>query len=95
MERQEHYQQMVIEIVSAQIEIIGPVAIEQAKNVSGLQLDWNTKKVHIEGSPQKVINDLVEQYKILFGQISVEVCKEAITKHLQALTTEDLPEALR
>jgi hypothetical protein len=95
MERHEHYQQMVLEIITAQIEIIGPVAVEQAKKVEGLDLDWEAKKVTISGDQRAVINELVEQYKILFGQISVEVCKEAISRHAQVLSAEDLPETLR
>jgi len=42
-----------------------------------------------------VIDGLVEVYKALFGQISVEVCKEAVGRLAQQLSPEQMPASLR
>lgn len=89
------YGQIAEQIISHQEAIIGPVAIEQAKVITGLSLDWPNKTVTITGDEPAVIDRLVEQYKQLFGQISVEVCKEAVGRLSQQLTPEQLPASLR
>ena len=89
------YEELVVGIVERQESIIGPVAIEQAKSVDGLSVDWSKKAVTITGEPTKVIDALVEQYKQLFGQISVEVCKEAVGRLAQQLSSDKIPASLR
>ena len=89
------YLQIVKSIIEHQESIIGPVAIERAKAVEGLSLDWPSKKVEIKGNPMNVIDQLVEQYKSLFGQISVEVCKEAVGRLAQQMAPDQIPASLR
>lgn len=89
------YTDLTKSIIEHQESIIGPVAIERAKTVSGLTVDWSTKTVQISGEPKDVINHLVEQYKALFGQISVEVCKEAVGRLGQKMSPEQMPASLR
>lgn len=89
------YEELVISIVEHQESIIGPVAVTRASSVQGLKLDWPQKMAVISGDPKSVIDELVEQYKALFGQISVEVCKEAVGRLAQQLTGEQLPASLR
>ena len=89
------YAQIADKIITQQEIIIGPVAVERAKSVSGLDVDWTNHKVTITGDGSKVIDDLVEQYKTLFGQISVEVCKEAVGRLAQQLSPEQMPASLR
>ena len=89
------YTQLVQSIIEQQELIIGPVAIERAKSVEGLTIDWANKSVILSKNPKEVIDALVDQYKALFGQISVEVCKEALGRLSQQLTNEQLPASLR
>jgi hypothetical protein len=90
------YAQIAQNIIQRQEAIIGPVAVEQAKRVHGLKLDWDNKDVAIDGDEVLVISELVEAYKELFGQMSVEVCREAAAPLLSQLPTgKELPEALR
>lgn len=89
------YAQIAVKIISQQETIIGPVAVEQAKAVSGMKVDWAQHQVIIEGDGSSVIDNLVEQYKQLFGQISVEVCKEAVGRLAQQLSPEQIPASLR
>lgn len=91
----EAYQQIIVSIIKQQESLIGPVAVERAKQVGGLKLDWSQKTVTIDGAPQDVVNALVDQYKILFGQISVEVCKEAAGAFINSLTDDQVPSSLK
>lgn len=89
------YAQIVEKIIKSQEAIIGPVAVEQAQRVSGLQVDWAKHDIQIEGDEAKVVNDLVGVYEGLFGQISVEVSKEAAAPLLSKLDGKALPAALK
>lgn len=87
------FAQMAEKIIKEQESIIGPVALEQAKKVPGLKVDWQKHEVKLEGDEKAIIENLVKQYQHLFGQTSVEVCKSAI-KNLQ-VPPNNLPALLR
>lgn len=89
------YAQIAVKIIQSQEDIIGPVAAEQAKRVPNLKVDWASQKVSIVGDSVKVIDDLVRVYQELFGQISVEVSKEAAASLVGQLSAGRLPEALK
>lgn len=89
------YAQIAEKIIAEQETIIGPVAIEQAKQVPGVSVDWDKKEVKISGDEAGVIDKLVEQYKTLFGQISVEVCKEAASKLIGQIPVDQQPTSLK
>ncbi len=87
------YAQIAVKIIKEQESIIGPIALEQAKKVPGLSVDWSKGEVKITGNEQATIQNLVEQYQHLFGKTSVEVCKDAI-KGL-SVPADSLPALLR
>jgi hypothetical protein len=89
------YAQIVEKIIKSQETIIGPVAIEQAQQVDNLQVDWPKHKITIGGDEAKVIDQLIAKYKDLFGQISVEVSKEAVGSLISQLPSGGLPETLK
>lgn len=89
------YAQIAVKIIKGQEAIIGPIALEQAKRVPDLTLDWEKQEAHIAGNEVNVIENLVEVYKQLFGQISVEVSKEAAAALVGRLPAAGLPEVLR
>ena len=88
------YSQIAVKIISSQEAIIGPVAVEQAQRVDGLNVDWKAHKVSIEGNGVKILDELIAQYHELFGQISIEVCKEAASSLIDQLPADGLPKAL-
>lgn len=90
----EIYSQIVERIIKQQESIIGPIAIEQAEHVSNLKVDWDKKDITVSGDGAKVIDDLVGQYKELFGKISVEVCREAAEPLIDKLPKGHLPKTL-
>jgi len=89
------YSKVIISIIEAQENIIGPVAIERATHVEGLAIDWSNKAVQISGEPMGVLADLVGQYRELFGDISVEVCREAAMHSVGSGALDKLPAMLR
>lgn len=89
------YEEIVAKIIKSQEIIIGPVAIEQAQRVPHIQVDWAAKKITIDGDEASAVDALVEVYKELFGQISVEVSKEAAASLIGKVPAGKLPEALK
>lgn len=89
------YNQIALRIVEAQESIIGPIALERAQHVAGLRLDPSTSTVAIVGDPAIVIDELIGQYKEIFGQISVDVCRDATSKLVVKLPQELIPSLLR
>ena len=41
------FSEIAVKIIESQESIIGPIALQQAKKVSGLSLDWSHKTVDI------------------------------------------------
>lgn len=91
----ELFDQIVEKIIEQQEAIIGPVAVEQAKKVSELKINWPQHAVDIDGNPQAAIDELVAQYKELFGQIAVQVSKEAVAAILAQMPTDQQPKSLQ
>lgn len=89
------FTQMAEKIIKEQEDIIGPVALEQANKVSGLKVNWPKHEITIEGNEADVIEKLVEQYKHLFGQASVEACKEAVRSIISEVPHNQVPSLLR
>jgi hypothetical protein len=90
----EIYSQIALNIIQHQEAIIGPVAIEQAERIPHLLVDWPSHGVKIEGDPIPVIDNLVNSYSLLFGQISVEVSRDAAASLLSQLNPNRLPHTL-
>jgi hypothetical protein len=76
------YSQLVAKIISAQEAIVGPVAKEIAGKVTG-----------IDNPNKQVLENLVKEYSGLFGQASIETCKDAIKDIVNP--SVDLPEILK
>lgn len=89
------YAKIIVKIIQAQEAIIGPVAVEQAEHVSNLTIDWKNTTVVVSGDQALVIDELVGKYKELFGQISVEVSKDAVGSLVGQLPENGLPQALK
>lgn len=88
------YSQVVGLIIKEQENIIGPIALEQAQKISGLDVE-NLSEVKINGNAKDVLTRLVEQYAKLFGQASIEVCKEALRSVKGSFSKDDLPAILQ
>ena len=90
------FTQISLRIIKEQELVIGPVAWQEARKVVGFNIsDTNNQQVTFEGDPKEVLNRLVEQYSRLFGQVSREVCKDAVQDLLAELPANDIPSNLK
>lgn len=88
------YKQIIVNIIKEQQHIIGPIAITQANKVQGLHID-DSSNIQLEGDGKNIIQDLVERYSKLFGQASIQICKEAIEPLQGKIQPQDLPDILK
>jgi len=88
------YTQIVSQIIRDQEEIIGPVALEQAKKIDGLEI-INNDIIKINGNAKDILSQLVNQYAKLFGRASIEICREAVHEIKNPISMDELPEILR
>ncbi|MBI2011151.1 hypothetical protein HYS91_00105 [Candidatus Daviesbacteria bacterium] len=88
------YAQAAARIIKEQQEIIGPIALEQAKKVDGLSVT-SADDVKISGDKKDVLSKLVSQYAQLFGRASVEVCKEAFSPFSDKIPAAEVPDILK
>jgi len=89
------YAQLATRIIKEQESIIGPIAMEQARKVSGIKIEPVNNNISISGDKRKAINDLIEQYRELFGQASVQICKEAVKGMITKVPHDQLPSLLQ
>ena len=87
--------QVAQKIIQEQEKIIGPIALEQAKKVEGLSVDWDKHEVKLSGDEKTILENLVKKYQSLFGRASVEVCKEAVGSVSDKISSNNLPDILR
>lgn len=88
------FAQAASRIIKEQQAIIGPVALDQAKKVSGLQIT-SVDDIKIIGNKKEVLGNLVSQYAKVFGMASVEVCKEAFAAVSNEISPTDIPDILK
>jgi hypothetical protein len=88
------YEQVAEKIIKEQESIIGPLAVEQAKRVEGIEVNTDSH-VSFKGDKITALNSLVKQYRQLFGQTSVEVCKDAAHSLLAKLPPQEVPSLLK
>lgn len=89
------FAQIAEKIIREQEGIIGPVALEQASKVPGLTLNWLKHEVVLVGDKKEIVEKLVEQYEHLFGQASVEVCKDAVKGLISTIPQNQMPQFLQ
>lgn len=88
------YAAAISRIIKGQQSIIGPVAVDQAKKVAGLDIK-GVDDIKILGNKKEVLTNLVNQYAKLFGQASVEVCKECFSPVADKIAPNEIPDILK
>ncbi|HSX08898.1 MAG TPA: hypothetical protein VLF93_01985 [Candidatus Saccharimonadales bacterium] len=81
-------------IIKEQESIIGPIAYEQASKVPGIIIDPQSHNVTLQGDKKDVLGKLVSQYEMLFGRVSVEICKEAVRSIISQAPKDQVPQIL-
>jgi len=87
--------QLTEKIIQEQESVIGPIALEQARKVPGLTINWDKHEVTLSGNEKEILDQLVNNYKHLFGQASVEVCRDAIKGLVKKAPLEKIPSQLQ
>lgn len=78
----QNYKNLINEIISKQTVILGPdIVILKARNVSGLNLSADGKVESITGDPAEVLQNLVNEYIALSGQIVKNILSPVIAKY--------------
>ena len=89
----DQYNTVILQIIKYQEEIIGPLAWSQAQEVAGIEI--KNQLILLNGNGKIILETLVNKYKTLFGQASVEACKDALRETQLSIASSDLPEILR
>ena len=70
-------------------------ALQQAQKVKGLKVDLKNHDISFSGDKTEIVEDLIEQYKKLFGQASVEMCKDAVKGIITQVPASQVPPLLK
>ena len=90
------FPKIALRIIKEQENIIGPLAWDEAKKVSGLHVtDSKIGEIFFEGDAKEILNRLVAQYERLFGKISHEVCRESVQDLIAELPEGEVPTSLK
>ena len=93
------FDKILSRIIKEQELIIGPMAWEEVKKISFINvIDPIVGKVSFsgdQGGAVETIDYLVSRYKRLFGRASHEVCKEAVQDLIVELPSEEVPQSLK
>jgi hypothetical protein len=78
----ENYKNVIDEIIAKQTVVLGPdIVLLKARNVKGLNLTADGKVESIDGDPQQVLQNLVNEYVNLSGQIMKNILNPVLQKY--------------
>jgi hypothetical protein len=81
----EDYKQMLGEIIKKQIVILGPqIAVLKARSVLGLKVSDSGDVLEINGPEQTVLQNLIDQYVALSGEIVKNAVNSIFEKYPSA-----------
>ncbi len=88
------FAQIADKIIREQESIIGPLALEQARKVTGINIDETVSTITITGDKKVILENLVRQYEKLFGPASIEVCRDAVKNLITQAPKDQVPQLL-
>ena len=81
-ENSEDYKALLSEVIAKQAVILGPdIAVLKARSVSGLSVSDDGTVESIAGDPKQVLEQLVEEYVSLSGQIVKSALSSVFEKY--------------
>ncbi len=86
--------QAISRIIREQQAIVGPLALDQARKVEGLDVT-TPDDIKITGNKKQTLDNLINQYAKLFGQASVEVCRQAFQPFSDKIPAAEVPDILK
>ncbi len=82
-------------IINEQKAVVGPLANQLAHSVQGIHFGQGDQVDQIQGDAKTVLHDLVTAYAQLFGQASIEICKDAVHSITPPVAPDMLPDELK
>lgn len=87
------YKKLLTEVIKKQMVILGPdITLAKARNVKGLKVDQDGTVSEISGSPQELIQDLINQFVELSGLIVQKTMEPLLANLPQGSESEKIPE---
>ncbi len=84
------------DIIKHQAQLGGYFAWEQVKRIKGINIENDAKmEVSIVGDPRQVIDKFVYAYRDLYGDVAIQVSKDAVFDLIIKLPPEEVPESLK
>ena len=88
--------QILTEIIKRQVRVAGQLAWQEVHKVPGITVtDEQNVVVSMTGDPKKIIDQLLANYKSLFGDLAVEVSKNAVYYLTAELPADQIPNSLK
>lgn len=93
---QKLFNQILTEIIKRQVRVAGQLAWQEVKKVQGIAIaNEASVSVSITGDPKTTIDQLLSNYRSLFGDIAVEVSKNAVYYLVAELPIDQVPTSLK
>lgn len=90
------FNQILTEIIKRQVRITGNLAWQEVRKIPNILIsDEATVKISITDNPKQAIDQLLQRYKNFFGDLAVQVSKNAVYSLTIKLPPEEVPESLR
>ena len=82
MDNSEEYKSLISDVIAKQTVILGPdIAVMKARSVESLEVDDNGQVTNIKGDPSQALQQLVDSYFSLSGQILTISLTSVFTKY--------------
>ena len=82
MSQEQDYKNLINDIIDRQSIILGSdIVLLKARSVPGLTLDSKGEVEKIEGNPQAVLQNLIDEYIALSGQIVKNILNPIMAKY--------------
>lgn len=86
MQSSEDYKIIFTEVIKRQIAILGPdITLAKVKNVQGIQIDAEGQVTAIQGDPQVLLSELINQFVELSGLIVKKTMESILMSHPDGL----------
>jgi hypothetical protein len=78
----EDYKNLINDIIAKQVIILGPdIVLLKARNIPGLKIGADNKVESVEGNPEEVLQNLINVYIVLSGQIVKNILSPVLAKY--------------
>lgn len=82
MPDQGNYKNLINDIIAKQTVVLGPdIVLLKARNIAGLKLNDSGQVEEITGDPQQVLQNLIDEYIALSGQIVKNILTPVFAKY--------------